>query len=109
VSEPVKLGKYQPADVLRMRPEVWIPGQKFRTQDSRTGARPHPLLTDAATQMRILGYDEPRAVATGEVAAELAALYVPASIKVCGIYYNVFVRRDLATRLSDVGFAVESH
>ena len=109
VREPVKLGKFQPADVLRLRPDVWIPGHRFRTKDSRLGTRPHPLLTDAETQMRILGYDERRAVATGEVAAELAALYVPASIKMCGIYYNVFVRKDLATKLSEVGFTVEGH
>jgi hypothetical protein len=86
---------------------VWIPGHRFRTAESRVGATPHPLLTDAETQMRILGYDERREVAADSVATELAGLYLPASIKVCGIYYNLLVRKDVAAKFSAVGFAVE--
>jgi hypothetical protein len=107
VSEPVKLGKFSPTIVQRLKPEVWIPGHRFRTSESRVGATPHPLLTDAETQMRNLGYDERREVAAGSVATELAGLYLPASIKVCGIYYNLLVRKDVAARFSAVGFAVE--
>ena len=107
VSDAVRMGKFRPVTVLRMRPEVWIPGFNFRTMSSRVSAKPHPLLTDAETQMRVLGYDEKQKAAEGSVAVELAGLYVPASLRVCGIAYNLFVRKDLAGKFSEAGFRVE--
>jgi hypothetical protein len=107
VSDPVKFGKFSPVTVLRMRPEVWIPGHGFRTANSRVYWKPNPLLTDAETQMRVLGYDERRKVAEGDVATELAKLYVPASLQVCNVTYNLFVRKDLAMKFSEAGFLVE--
>ena len=109
VEEPVKLGKSSPEIVLRTQPEVWIPGYLFRTARSRVNGRPHPLLTSAETQMELLGYDERRKVAEGEVAAELARRYVPASLEVCQISYNLFVRSDLAKRFAEAGFTVEGY
>jgi hypothetical protein len=106
VEGPVRLGKFRPATVLRSRPEVWIPGHQFRTLRSRV-ATPSPLLADAATQMRVLGFDEPAKAAEGEVATALAALYVPASLEACGLTYNLFVRKDLAAQFAAAGFSVE--
>lgn len=107
VYEPVKLGKFRPVTVLRTQPEVWIPGYKFRTQISRVFTKPHPLLSDPVTQMQRLGYDERREVAEGAVAVELANLYVPASLESCGVFFNFFVRKDLARKFSEAGFLIE--
>ena len=106
VTDPVKLGKFRPVTVLRMRPEVWIAGFRFRSNTSRVSAKPHPLLTSAETQMQVLGYDQKTKAAEGEVAVELANLYVPASLKVCDTIYNLFVRKDLAKKFSEAGFLV---
>ena len=106
VDEPVRLGKFRPVIVLRTKPEVWIPGYKFRTRISRFAIDPPVLSSDPETQMQRLGYDERMEVAEGDVAAALSSLYVPVSLESCGVFFNFFVRQDLAARFSEAGFLV---
>ena len=98
-------GKFSYGDALSRRPEAWLWGHRL--------VRPRPI-TDYSTETLITDLDKTAYFAglgdvpTGALATQMVNDYVPASLSVCGSYFNLLVRRDVAARFRDVGFLIGS-
>jgi hypothetical protein len=108
VTRPVQWGKYDPATAVRLRPEAWVWGPRFRHTVPMTTVSMKGLLSDSRTEESFVGYSEGPEMATGDVASAMDALFVPASLPVCGYFFNVLVRKDTSARFAASGFAVRT-
>jgi hypothetical protein len=105
VPEPVRFGKYRPEDAVQADPEAWVMGYRF-VQHTPLSAYPlRDLLLNDALQGRFIGYG---ADSRGSAATQSAiiARYLPASLSVCGRYYNLLVRKDVSSRFANAGFLI---
>lgn len=100
---PVRWGKYRHAHGVREAAPIWIFG--YRTELHETplaDAGIERALTDEAVWSRHIGY-----APEGADAEAIRRLYAAASLPVCGKYFDVLVRRDVAQELASKGLLVE--
>lgn len=101
VEGPVRYGKFTHAHALTVGAPVWVYGHRLASDVPMAAVPMVMLLTDPAVASRFVGY-----VAPADQVDAIAAAYVPASIPVCGRYFNVLVRREHAAALASAGLLV---
>ena len=108
IAGPVREGKFTLAAVVRRQPDVFVWGAAFWSRTPLTQRSIQELASDPELTSAVVGAKEVTLTLTLSGAA-LAAAYVPASLGICRTsegYFNVLVRRDVASRLERVGFTI---
>ena len=97
-------GKEVIADAVRRRPAIWLIGHNiFPHSEPLARFSAEEALTRPDLSEKYLGY-----MFAHEEAALIWQEYVTASFRACGGYFNVFVRKDLASKLGQAGMLVST-
>jgi hypothetical protein len=101
-NEQVTYGKFRHDLALRVGAEIWVYGYRQGSRQVPMAAVPtDKLLADPATYSHFVGYEAP-----AHVRADIEAIYLPASIRECGRFFNFLVRRDVAREHVEAGVLV---
>jgi hypothetical protein len=103
VLDHVRWGKVDLMDVVRRRPDAFLWGTTPGRRRSMADVSMHQILTDPHTHHY---FTRVEALPSPEIASGFEALYVPAAYPVCGAWFNVVIRKDLAPGFAAAGYRI---